>query len=109
MAKFLSVCLPKQIYSKDEWFSKYLTGVQLGFSEYAIKVSIINDHLNWIQWARNNGCPLPIDICFYATYAGRLNNLEWARENGFPWDSAAEIERLDILHWPPRKYMSMGQ
>ena len=44
----------------------------------------LGGHLEVLKWARENGCPLDEETCWYAAMGGHLNVLKWARENGCP-------------------------
>ena len=46
-----------------------------------------NGHLEFLKWAKSNGCDFYLDTCAYAAKNGHLKVLKWARANGCEWDS----------------------
>ncbi|SPN79839.1 Ankyrin repeat-containing protein [Brazilian cedratvirus IHUMI] len=60
--------------------------------------------LEFLKWARSEGCPWGEDFCSNAAFSGHLQLLQWAVENGHSLDtwicsSAAEGGQLEVLQW----------
>jgi hypothetical protein len=60
--------------------------------------------IEFLRWAKEQGCPINPKICYYAAKGGHLEVLRWARENQAPWDertcsAAAFGGHLEVLRW----------
>ena len=63
-----------------------------------------NGHLEVLQWAHAQGCPVDEDTCTDAAKHGHLDVLKWLWAHGCRWDEwtcaqAALNGHLDVLLW----------
>jgi hypothetical protein len=58
-------------------------------------------HLDIIEWAHENGCPLTKSACQYAAGFGHLDTLKGLRAMGCPWDEDTTTYALtdEIYAW----------
>ncbi|WBR15042.1 Ankyrin repeat protein [Pandoravirus kuranda] len=55
--------------------------------EACMYAAVAGGHLGAVEWLRAGGYPLKEDLCHYAAYMGQLGVLQWLRANGCPWNA----------------------
>ncbi len=61
-------------------------------------------HLDVLQWAVDNGCPLDCDVCTRAAKGGHIKILEWLKSRGcvlneYASEEAVKAGHLEVLKW----------
>ncbi|CAI6356757.1 unnamed protein product [Macrosiphum euphorbiae] len=62
-------------------------------------------HLECLKYARENGCDWDVWTCAFASDSGQLECLMYARENGCPWDGMSYILAKSNGHSACMKYV----
>lgn len=66
----------------------------------------MNNHIECLKYAHENGCDWDSTVCTYLAEHGQLDALKWAHEEGCEWDASAcaaaarkgHLEVLKYLH-----------
>jgi hypothetical protein len=71
---------------------------------YTARNAAEGGHLDLLQWAYANGCPLDDWVTCKAAAIGRLDIIQWARSQDCPWDEytpryAAKEGHLHVVEW----------
>lgn len=107
---FYNLVAPRRVdflkFGATHGFLKYCAvGLNRGEStRYTCMLAANYGHLEVLQWAVSQGCPLNKWTCTYAASSGHLEILRWARSQNCPWDEwtcafAAQNGHLEVLKW----------